>query len=143
MIAYTTKRRLQRIASSFNAKARKHHVQGVVTWEMLADKGSACHYCGISLDLEHGTWDHYVAFDTGGDNWITNIVRCCVGCQRAKFTKSEAEYLEHMNMIVSCLVCDKQYKPRWAEWKRGFARTCSHECAGKLRGSGGARGQIR
>ena len=136
VITYATKRRLQRIASSFNAKGRKYHVQGVVTWEMLAVKGSACHYCGIGLDLDHGTWDHYVAFDAGGDNWTTNIVRCCTTCQRTKFTKTEAEFAAHKALVVTCNRpgCNNTYQPRWAEWNRGMARYCSHVCAGMARG---------
>jgi hypothetical protein len=130
------KRRIQRIASSFNAKARKNHAPGVVTWEMLASLPAYCRYCGIGLDLEHGTWDHYVAFDRGGDNWITNIVRCCTTCQRTKFTKTEAEFAEHKGMLVTCKRpgCGNQYKPRWAEWQRGMARYCSLRCAGSARG---------
>ena len=32
----SVKRRLQRIASTFNAKARRLHVPGVIGWQMLA-----------------------------------------------------------------------------------------------------------
>jgi len=131
-----TKRRVQRIASSFNAKARKRHVQGVVTWEMLAALPPECRYCGIGLGLEHGTWDHYVAWDNGGDNWITNIVRCCTTCQRTKFTKTEEEFRAHQKLIVTCARpgCGATYQPRWAEYQRGMARYCSHTCAGMARG---------
>lgn len=136
MISYATKRRLQRIAASFNAKARKRHVQGVVTWEMLASLEPSCRYCQIGLDLDHGSWDHYIAWDRGGDNWITNIVRCCTTCQRTKFTKSEGEFEAHKQLTVTCARpgCGNSYRPRWAEYQRGMARYCSHVCAGMARG---------
>jgi hypothetical protein len=131
-----TKRRLQRIASSFNAKARNRHVPGVVTWEMLATLPGACRYCGIALDLDHGSWDHYTAWENGGDNWITNIVRCCTTCQRSKFTKTEAEYAAHRDLMVVCARpgCGVEFRPRWAEYQNGRARYCSHRCAGMARG---------
>lgn len=130
------KRRLQRIASTFNAKARNMHVAGVVSWEQLAALGDECAYCGISLDLAHGTWDHAIAFDRGGVNWITNIVRCCVTCQRTKHTKTKEEFEEHRTMIVTCARpgCGTTFHPRWAERQRGMARFCSHQCAGMARG---------
>lgn len=131
-------RRVQRIAASFNAKARKYHAPGVVTWQMLATQDPHCRYCGIYLELEHGTWDHYVPFDKGGDNWITNIVRCCTTCQRTKFTKSEEEFAAHKELTVTCArpECGNTFKPRWAEYQRGMARFCSHQCAGMARGKG-------
>lgn len=131
----TTKRRLQRIAVSFNAKARRYHVPGVVHWTMLAGLDGPCHYCGIGLDLDHGSFDHVIPFDRGGTNEITNIVRCCMTCQRTKFTKTPAEFAEHSDMIVTCARpgCGNTWKPRWAERKRGMARYCSHQCAGAAR----------
>ncbi len=134
------KRRLQRIAASFNSKARKYHARGVVSWEMLANVGrldhsnviSQCAYCGTELRLEDGTWDHVVPFDKGGQNTIDNIWRCCTFCQRRKFTKSPAEYAQHQALVVVCALpgCTKSFKPRWAEYQRGMARYCSHAHAG-------------
>jgi 5-methylcytosine-specific restriction endonuclease McrA len=130
------KRRVQRIASTFNAKARRLHVRGVVSWQMLAAMPGQCRYCGVELRLEDGSWDHYVAWDKGGTNEITNIVRCCNTCQRSKFTKTEAEYAEHRDRLVTCKRpgCGVQYKPRWAEWQAGRARYHSHQCAGMAKG---------
>jgi len=132
------KRRLQRIASTHNAKARKLHVPGVLSWQMLAAAGDYCRYCGTELRLEEGSWDHFLAFDRGGTNEISNIVRCCTACQRRKFTKTEAEYAEHRDRLVTCKRpgCGVQYKPRWAEWEAGRARYCSHVCAGMAKGQG-------
>jgi 5-methylcytosine-specific restriction endonuclease McrA len=133
--APTTKRRLQRIAASFNAKARKYHVRGVITWGMLIQKPWVCTYCPTELTPDQGTWDHVVPFDKGGTNEIDNIVRCCTSCQRRKFTKSPAEYDAHRELMVTCALpgCNVTYKPRWAEYKRGMARYCSHQHAGAAR----------
>ena len=130
------KRRIQRIASTFNAKARRLHVPGVVNWQMLATLGNKCRYCGFEMTLEDGSWDHYMPWDKGGTNHITNIVRCCLTCQREKFTKSEDEYAEHRSRLVTCKRpgCMNTYQPRWAEWQAGRARYCSHQCAGMARG---------
>lgn len=130
------KRRLQRIASTFNQKARKLHVPGVISWEMLASMKGSCAYCGTELRLEDGTWDHKLAFDKGGTNEITNLVRCCTTCQRTKFTKTPEEYAEHRVLLVTCKRpgCGVVFKPRWAEWKAGRARYHSHACAGAAKG---------
>lgn len=130
------KRRLQRIAATFNSKARRLHVPGVISWEMLASMKGSCAYCGIELRLEDGTWDHVVPFDRGGSNEITNIVRCCTSCQRRKFNKTPSEYAEHQVLTVTCARpgCGNTYQPRWAEWKNGRARYCSHACAGSAKG---------
>lgn len=132
------RRRLERIAGSFNARARQYHARGVVSASMLTALGDDCHYCGIGLTLDHGTWDHVVPFDRGGSNEITNIVRCCVTCQRTKFNKTETEFAEHQDMVVTCARpgCGNTWKPRWAERKRGMARFCSHQCAGMAKGQG-------
>jgi len=134
----STKRRLQRISSTFNAKARRLHVPGVVSWQMLASLGDICRYCDTELRLEDGSWDHYIPFDKGGTNELTNIVRCCTTCQRTKFTKTEDEHFEHGRRIVTCKRpgCGRQYQPRWAEWQNGRARYCSHQCAGSAKGQG-------
>ena len=124
------KRRLQRIAASFNSRARKYHAPGVVSWQGLAVMGESCHYCGIHLDLDQGTWDHKVAFNDGGDNWPTNIVRCCTSCQRRKFTKTPAEFEAHKALRVTCPIDGTEFQPRWAEHQRGVARYCSLRCAG-------------
>lgn len=132
----TAKRRLQRIASTFNAKARRLHVPGVVNWQMLAAMPGVCVYCDTELRLDDGTWDHATAFDRGGTNEITNIVRCCHRCQRIKFNKTPGEYAEHAVRLVVCKRpgCGNTYQPRWAEWQNGRARYCSHQCAGMARG---------
>ncbi len=131
----SVKRRLQRIAAGFNAKARKYRVPGVVTAEMLAAMPGRCAYCPTELALSDGSWDHVVPFDRGGNNHLTNIVRCCMDCQRRKFTKTPEEFAEHSAMEVQCALpgCTNRWQPRYAERKRGMARYCSRSHAAKSR----------
>lgn len=129
------KRRLQRIASGFNAKARKYRVSGVTTAEMLAAMPPFCHYCRVTLRISDGTWDHVIPFDRGGSNELSNIVRCCMTCQRRKFTKTPAEFAEHKAMVATCALpgCEVTWQPRYAEAKRGMARYCSRSHAAASR----------
>ena len=126
-------RRLQRICAGFNRKARTYHVRGVCTPSVLLSKGNICHYCPTVMSFRDGTWDHVIPFDRGGTNEPENIVRCCMDCQRRKFTKTPQEFAEHQAMVAKCLVCGKEWQPRYAEAKRGMAKVCSLSCAGKLR----------
>jgi hypothetical protein len=129
------KRRLQRIAATFNARARKEHIPGVVAWQHLAIAGERCAYCGVHLELDQGTWDHRVPFHSGGDNWPTNIVRCCYSCNRRKFTKSEIDFLTYDNQVTCARPgCGVVFTARFAERKRGMAKFCSHRCSGMAKG---------
>lgn len=134
-ITYAQKRRLQRIAATFNARARRHRVPGVVSWQMLLNLGDTCYYLGERVAIDEGSYDHIVPFAEGGTNYITNIVRCCMNCQRRKFTKSPDEYAAHRALTVTCARpgCGNTYQPRWGEWINGRARYCSHSCAGWAR----------
>jgi len=133
----TTERRLGRIASGFNARARKHRSLGVVSAETLRlidiRFGGRCYYCPTVMGISDGTWDHQVALSEGGRNDISNIVRCCMDCQRKKFTKTPAEFDQHRQLTVICPIDGVEFHPRWAEWQAGRARYCSHRCAGAAR----------
>lgn len=120
-----------RIASAFNSKARRLGIPGTVSAIELAAKPRKCAYCGILVDK--GAFDHIIPLAEGGLNISTNIVRCCLDCNRRKFLKTPAEFDEHRQLIVSCLVCGRQYQPRWAEYRAGRAKVCSRSCAGKKR----------
>lgn len=134
------RRRLQRICTTFNARARKLHAPGVVDIRVLVAVAASgqCHYCDIEVGLEHGSWDHMIPLSEGGANTITNIVRCCTTCQRSKFTKTPAQHQANRELMVKCArpTCHTEFKPRWAERQRGMARFCSHQCAGAARGQG-------
>lgn len=129
----TQKRRLGRIAAGFNSKARRLGRRGVVLWTHLYALPLSCYYCGIGLSQMDGSFDHMIAFDQGGSNDPSNIVRCCLSCQRRKFTKTEAEFAEHRTMTAICATCGKVWQPRYAEQKRGMARYCSRSCSAKSR----------
>lgn len=129
------RRRLQRVAAAFNLKARNKGVPGVVTAEMLAIMPGRCFYCETDLSIMDGTWDHKIPFDRGGDNTLNNIVRCCLGCNRRKFTKTPAEFSTYEGMWVTCALpgCGKRWQPRYAEHLRGMAKYCSRSHAAKSR----------
>lgn len=134
-------RRLARLAIAMNQKARQRGVRGTLTAADLAyleTHRTTCAYCGVKLEVGHGTFDHVTPFDRGGTNFFHNVTRCCTACQREKFTKTASEYDEYRQLMATCLVCQKVYKPRWAEWRNGKARTCSHECAARSRWIGKA-----
>ena len=129
----TEQRRLIRLAAAYNQKAARLGVPGIVSASDLFQKPRSCRYCGIGLEPGQGTFDHVMPFDRGGTNDNDNIVRCCLTCNREKFNKTPAEFTAHQQLTVSCLVCGKEYKPRWAEYQNGRARTCSPSCAAKKR----------
>ncbi len=126
-------RRLNRLAASYNKKAARYGVIGVISAVDLARKPLKCEYCGIGLEVGQGTFDHVKPFGKGGTNESTNIVRSCLTCNRKKFTKTPQQFAEHQNLVVSCVVCGKQYQPRWGEYINGRARVCSRVCAGRKR----------
>lgn len=126
-------RRLTRLAISYNKKAARLGAGGYITAIQLARKPLTCHYCGIGLEVGQGTFDHIVPFDRGGSNSDDNIVRCCITCNREKFNKTPEEFRAHQALVVKCEVCERMYKPRWAEYINGRARVCSRSCAGKKR----------
>ena len=129
-------RRLIRLAGAINAKARRIGARGVISAEDLAViqmRQHSCEYCGIELEVGQGTFDHRTAYERGGHNVPSNITRCCVKCNRSKFTKSAAEYAAYQELEVECVVDGVRFKPRWGEYQRGKARTCSHRCAARLR----------
>lgn len=136
MVQGREQRRLSRLAIAMNQKARQRGVKGLITAADLAyleKHQGTCAYCRVKLEVGHGTFDHQIPFDRGGSNHFHNLKRCCTACQREKFTKTSQEYDEYRQLMATCLVCKKVYKPRWAEWRNGKARTCSHECAARLR----------
>lgn len=139
-------RRLIRLAGAINTKARRIGARGQISAADLARIQLAqrkCEYCGVELEVGQGTFDHRIAYERGGHNEPSNITRCCVKCNRSKFTKSAAEYAEFQTLESECAVCGNRFKPRWGEWQRGKARTCSHRCAARLRWTSprGPRGQ--
>jgi 5-methylcytosine-specific restriction endonuclease McrA len=129
-------RRLIRLAGAMNQKAARLGARGRVTaadLAMLQLRVRQCEYCGTDLEIGQGSFEHRLPYDRGGQNLPSNLTRCCLTCNRRKFVKTPEEYAQYKQLMVKCVVCSREYKPRWAEWQRGRARTCSHKCAGSLR----------
>lgn len=132
-------RRLAKIAAAYNHKARKRGVPGKVTAEDLARtciiSDWMCTYCGVELTQEGVSFDHVVPMSgEGGNNYPENIVACCITCQRTKFTKSPEELAEWRKLIRNCKSCGIPFRPRWADYKRGFGWYHSRVCSGKAGG---------
>lgn len=120
-----------------NKKALRFGVPGRVTAGELAqiilESEGLCNYCGDALPDMEGTFDHVVPYANGGVNLPHNIVRACMSCNRTKSTKTPEELAIYAALRVKC-ACGKIFRPRWADWKRGYGRTCSRVCAGRAGG---------
>lgn len=127
-------RRFAKLAAASNQKAAKLGATGRLTADdlgivyLLAD--GKCRYCGVDVSATGCSFDHIVPFAKGGANVRSNLALSCLTCQRNKFTKSEAEWQQARSMVHRCEVCQNVFKPRWADWKRGYGRTCSRACSG-------------
>ena len=134
MTQSTAERRFSKLAAAVNQKARKLGAPGVVTATDLALVFLAfnrrCAYCGFEISAAGVSFDHVVPFVKGGSNTIENLAASCMTCQRGKFTKTPQEWAEARTQVVRCEVCQKEFKPRWADWVRGYGRTCSRVCSG-------------
>lgn len=140
-------RRYVRLAGSMNTKAVRLGRSGTITATDLAAafvaSGWTCPYCGTGIDPMHCSFDHIVPFDKGGINDPSNIIACCLSCQRSKGVKSIDEYREAQTLRhegAQCEVCGRDFTPRWADWSRGYGKICSRGCAGK---KGGERKAVR
>jgi hypothetical protein len=130
--------RFKRLATGANKKAaalgRRGRISYIDLHDVYVDSGDVCAYCGIGITPDGCSFDHVVAFDNGGDNIRSNIKACCVTCQRSKFTKSTDEYERWRALEVVCAVCGKTFRPRWADYTRGYGKYCSRKCSGTVGG---------
>lgn len=129
-------RRLIRLAHSMNRKARRVGAIGTVVAEDLARIELAtktCRYCRVGLEVGQGSFDHIIPFDKGGANAYHNIARCCMTCQRSKFTKTEEEHAEYAALVKICPIDGKEFRPRHGDWRKGLGRYCSRSCSAKAR----------
>jgi HNH endonuclease len=135
----TTQRRFSKLAAAINQKVRLVHAPGVkfdaddLAAIFIRDEGR-CVYCGAELTLEGVSFDHVIPFDRGGGNFRSNVVACCMTCQHTKYTKSPQELAEWQMLIRVCRSCGNTFRPRWADFKRGFGFYCSRVCSGKAGG---------
>lgn len=129
-------RRLIRLAAAMNAKAARLGARGRVTAETLylvISDYPRCPYCGNGVDPMHGAFDHIVPFDHGGANARSNLAFGHVSCNREKYTKSPEQYAAYKTLTIVCPVDGTVFRPRYADWIRGFGRFCSRSCSAASR----------
>lgn len=130
--------RFKRLATGANKKARHLGRSGIITYvdlfHIFKDSEGLCTYCGIGIYPETCSFDHVQAFDRGGTNDPSNVVACCLECQRGKFTKSPAEFEQWRTLRVTCPVDGIVFRPRWADYSRGYGKYCSRRCSGAVGG---------
>jgi len=132
-------RRYKRLAVGANRKAERLRSSGRITeydlYAVYEASGGRCGYCGIDVGPLDNSFDHVVPFDAGGPNVPENIRVCCLTCQREKFTKTPEQYDQWRQLQVTCPVCGKVFRPRWADYQRGLGRYCSRRCSGAVGGA--------
>ena len=132
-------RRYKRLAVGANRKAERVGASGRIDeadlYRIYVSSGGSCSYCGIDVGPLENSFDHVVPFDAGGPNTPDNIKVCCLTCQRGKFTKTPAEYEQWRSLEITCSVCGKAFRPRWADYQRGYGKYCSRRCSGVVGGS--------
>jgi len=135
MTQTAVQRRFVRLAGSMNARAARLGRNGrVVSGDLLKvflHTAYQCPYCGIGITPLDCSFDHVVPFDAGGENEKGNLVACCLSCQRQKARRLAHEFALARAYTASCEVCGRNFKPRWADVRRGYGTTCSAQCAGK------------
>lgn len=130
------KARFQTMARSANAKARKVGQSDTISAADIFYRWTGvCFYCGFGVDPMGVTLDHVVPFFRGGRNVPENIALSCQTCQRSKFTKTPEEYAQWLELERECPVDGTRFKPRWADFVRGFGIYCSRRCSGSVGGS--------
>jgi len=132
-------RRLSKLAAAHNYKARRLGQSGRTTAPDLARiylvQDALCVYCSVEMSQEGVSFDHVIPFSHGGQNTTDNLVACCITCQRTKYTKNPQELAEWQRLIRYCIGCGGSFRPRWADYKRGFGFYCSRACSGRAGGS--------
>jgi hypothetical protein len=129
-------RRLSKLAAAINQKWRQTGNVGVkisasdLAFILIRDD-YRCFYCDTEVEAMGVSFDHVVPFAAGGANIVSNIVACCISCQRSKYTKSPEQLAEWQTLERRCKTCDKAFKPRWADYVRGYGFYCSRKCSGK------------
>lgn len=138
MTQSAAERRFVRMAGAINAKATRLGREGRISARDLAlvftQSNWTCRYCGIGIDPLHCSFDHVIPFDRDGPNEPMNIVACCMTCQRSKGIKLPPEFEFAKKLLNKCEICGISFKPRYADYMRGYGRTCSRSCSGKKGG---------
>lgn len=134
MTQSSPERRFSKLAAAINQKAIRLGARGRITaadlfWVFVRAK-QKCEYCGVELNWQGVSFDHAQAFARGGSNSPENLASSCITCQRGKFVKTPSEWAQARGLLVQCEVDGVWFKPRWADYQRGFGRTCSRKCSG-------------
>ena len=129
-------RRLSKTAAAINQKWRQTGNEGVkITADDLAGvwlrAAGKCQYCGIEVSLMTASFDHVVPFKNEGPSYVSNLACCCVTCQRSKHTKTPEEYATWQKLERHCRSCGTPFRPRWADYVRGYGWYHSRSCAAK------------
>ena len=129
-------RRLSKLAAAINQKWRQTGNAGIkITANDLAniwlDDVGACRYCGVDVDLMGVSFDHIIPFKDDGPNTVDNIAASCITCQRSKYTKSPEQLAEWKDLVRYCKGCGLEFRPRWADYVRGYGHYCSRKCSGR------------
>jgi len=131
-------RKLVRTAAGFTSKARRLGRGGVITADDLARiylrEDGRCFYCQTELDPMFATFDHTLPFERGGANTLDNIRLSCLTDNRQKFTMTVEEYRDWLALDRRCMGCQKPFKPRAADYRRGLGFYCSRRCSGRAGG---------
>lgn len=101
-----------------------------LAWLFMQSQG-LCPYCGIEITPLDCSFDHMLPFDAGGENTLANVVACCLTCQRQKARRLAHEFAEARVMVRQCEICGIDFRPRYADVRRGYGTTCSAICAGR------------
>lgn len=138
MTQSAAERRFVRMAGAMNTKAARlgqyRRLTSVDLAAAFVISNGKCTYCGIGIDPLHCSFDHIIPFDRDGPNVAENIVACCMTCQRSKGTKLPSEFAFAKQLLNTCETCGILFKPRYADYMRGYGRTCSRSCSGKKGG---------
>jgi hypothetical protein len=131
-------RRFVRTAGAMNKKAARLGSPGRLSAADLGRafvrSGGECPYCRIGITPDQCSFDHIVPFETGGHNTPENLTACCMTCQREKASRSVEDFMLARTLSVQCSVCGTSFKPRFADYQRGYGTTCSRSCAGTIGG---------
>lgn len=98
----------------------------------LRDAGQ-CYLCETEVTLMQASFDHVIPWADGGPHSVANLRTCCIACQRSKYTKSPKEYANYQKLERRCLEpsCNVLFKPRWADYLRGYGYYHSRSCSAK------------
>lgn len=61
---------------------------------LLKAQRNRCYFCKNQITIDSIEIDHLTPISRGGTNEYSNLAGCCAGCNKAKATRTEAEFIE-------------------------------------------------